>query len=196
MTPVTQTPYLRLRRQHAPKLGERSVGGVTYEVLADPARTQLYFYITANDGGGAWSRETVPLRDIEAALAGVGEAPFPAKALAAAFVGRSSNNGSFLAAALVREGLIARAPDAKYKLVRSADWARWQAEMLAVDGESVMVPPVAPEAAVPAPAAAPVPEPAPTRPVARKDRRGKGRAAPPVEAVVDDDAGGGDAGDS
>jgi hypothetical protein len=152
MTPVTQIPYLRLREARALKL---SLGphGIGYVVLADPARSRLFIIVVANEGGGNWNKEVVAFPDIEEVLASAAQGEsFTAKIFRTVFAGKSSNNSGFLAAALVHEGLIAPAADAKHKLVRSGDWSRWKAELLALDGEAILIPPVLPEAAVATPA--------------------------------------------
>ncbi len=133
----TNTAYVLLKQDHAPKLGPRSTGGITYVVLADEAHQHLYLQITGNDGGGYWSREIVSVADIERCLPEKADEHFPAKRLASAFSGRSSNNGGFLAAVLHHEGLLARADgkDQRAAHVRAGDWSTWTAAMLAMAGE-------------------------------------------------------------
>lgn len=146
MNTVTQTPYVRLRREHARKLGPRSVGGITYELLADPQRERLFIAIVGNDSSGCWSREVVPITDVEEAIASAGREPFPTRRLAAAFVGRSVNNAGFIAAALAHERLIQPAPGVQHHVVVVGDWAAWRTAALAIEGEPILVPPVAPGA--------------------------------------------------
>lgn len=183
---VVPTAYLRLAEDRARTLSGRSA--IRYAVFADPARTQVYLAVVANEGGGNWNREAVRLTDIEAALAGLpaGE-PFGSKALRSAFAGRSSNNAPFLAAAMVHAGLLAPAEGAKHQLVKAGDWSAWAAAMLAREGEEVLFPPTpAGQAPVAEPAPAPpAVKPASDKPVG-KGRRGK--AAPPVIPEEDGDA--------
>lgn len=192
MTTVTQTPYLRLHTDHAPKLAARAMGGVTYEVLSNPEKTQLFIIVVANDGGGNWNREVVSLQEIEKALKGQDKAPFPSRIFRGVFRGRSSNNAGFLAAVLAKEGLLAPAPEVKHKLALAGDWAAWQSGLLSKSGESILIPPVLPEAATKAPAKAPGGKPieaSATPAVTRKDRRGKRGEADALPAAGGDDAG-------
>lgn len=137
MTTTPNTTYRLLKSNHAPKLGPRSTGGITYVVLADEARQHLYLQITGNDGGGYWSREIVAVAEIERCLPEKADEPFPAKHLASAFTGRSSNNGGFLAAVLHHEGLLTLADgkDQRAAHVRAGDWSAWTAAMLAIAGK-------------------------------------------------------------
>ena len=137
MTTTPNSSYRLLKSDHSPKLGPRSTGGISYVVLADEARQHLYLQITGNDGGGYWSREIVALADIERCLPEKVEEPFPAKRLASAFTGRSSNNGGVLAAVLHHEGLLALADgkDQRAAHVRAGDWSAWTTAMLAMAGE-------------------------------------------------------------
>ena len=132
--PSTHPTYVLLKQDHAPKLGPRSMGGISYVVLADESRQHLYLQITGNDGGGYWSREIVALADIERCLPEKADEAFPAKRLASAFTGRSSNNGGFLAAVLHHEGLLALAEskDQRAAHVRAGDWVAWSSAMLAI----------------------------------------------------------------
>ena len=137
MTTTPNPRYHLLKSDHAPKLGPRSMGGISYVVLADETRQHLYVQITGNDGGGYWSREIVALADIERCLPEKADEVFPAKRLASAFTGRSSNNGGFLAAVLHHEGLLALTDgkDQRAAHVRAGDWSAWSSAMLATTGE-------------------------------------------------------------
>lgn len=176
MNTGTQTPYLRLRRAHARKLGARAIGGVTYELLANVERDQLFISIVGNDGAGCWSREVVPVRDVEAAITIGGSDPFPTRRLASAFTGRSVNNAGFLAAALAHEGLIQPASYVRHHLVFVGDWDAWRRDALAVEGEPVLVPPIVSASAL-------ATEPAPAE--------GSESGASGVPAPVSDDGGAG-----
>ncbi|NMG32535.1 hypothetical protein [Aromatoleum evansii] len=161
MNTLTQTPYVRLRREHAMKLGARAIGGVTYELLANDARDRLFITIVGNDGAGCWSREVVPLSDVEEVVALTGRDPFPTRRLAGAFVGRSVNNPGFLAAALAREGLVQPAPSVKHHLIAVGDWAEWRRAVLAIPAMPAEVVEAPPEECRANDAVAPVGEAAP-----------------------------------
>lgn len=67
MTEPTHT-YLQLKVATAAKLGQRAKGGITYAVLADADKQALYLTITANSGGGYFSRDIVPMATVERCL--------------------------------------------------------------------------------------------------------------------------------
>ena len=139
------TPYLSLKLATARKTGQRATGNITYRVLCDEARQQLFVTITSNDGGGYFSREIVPFAGIEKCVARfVDNKPLPARMLRDAFVGKSVNNAGFLAAMLRAEGLLAPVPDAVHQHQVAGDWTDWKETMLCLDGE-VYVPPGKPE---------------------------------------------------
>lgn len=141
--PAKQRRYLCVRERTAAKLGARSGGALTYGVFTDVERTHVFVAVLSNAGGGNYSKEMVETRYIEEAIADiVAITPFSSKALASAFVGRSATNAGFLAAMLVAEGLLAPAPDVKYKLVRCGDLERWKADALACEGTPYMYPPL------------------------------------------------------
>ena len=77
---TTQTPqYLKLKSAEAQKLG-RNGGSITYLILTDTDRQQLYVSIVANDSGGFFSSEIAPFEKIEACLPADRTQPFAAKA--------------------------------------------------------------------------------------------------------------------
>jgi len=138
----TPKPYRLLKTDIAAKLSARSEGAITYQLLSDMGDVpDLFIAVTANEGGGLWSREAVSLTKIEEVLSEHDDEPFPTKALRRAVVGRSSNNPPFLCAVLKDLGLIAPAPDKAHQHVRTGDWAAFREEMLALPGEAVMYPP-------------------------------------------------------
>ena len=62
-------PYRLLKTDLAAKLSARSSGGITYQLLVDTTDTpQLHIAVTANEGGGLWSKEAVRLDSIEAVI--------------------------------------------------------------------------------------------------------------------------------
>lgn len=132
---TTQTPqYLKLKSAEAQKLG-RNGGSITYLILTDTDRQQLYVSIVANDSGGFFSSEIAPFEKIEACLPADRTQPFAAKALIPAFVSRSSNQPSFAAALIRAEGLSAAVEGKPHLHQIAGDWAAWKAAMLALPGE-------------------------------------------------------------
>ena len=138
---MTPKPYRLLKSDIAAKLSARSTGGITYVLLADVGdEPELHIAVTANEGGGLWSKEAVSLTTLEAVIDAHAAAPFPTKALRGAMVGRSSNNPPFCLAVLKDLGLVAPAPDKAHQHVKAGDWAAFRAEWLAKPGETVIYP--------------------------------------------------------
>ena len=138
---MTPKPYRLLKSDIAAKLSARSTGGITYLLLADVGDDpELHIVVTANEGGGLWSKEAVCLNTIEAVINAYAGATFPTKALRGAMVGRSSNNPPFCLAVLKDLGLVAPAPDKAHQHLKAGDWAAFRAEWLAKPGETVIYP--------------------------------------------------------
>jgi hypothetical protein len=138
--------YLSLKLATARKTSQRATGEITYRVLCDEQREQLFITIVSNDGGGYFSKEVVPFDGIERCLSPyVDGKPLPAKALRDAFVGKSVNNAGFLAAILRAEGLLSGVPDAVHQHQLSGNWSDWKEAMLCANGEPY-VPPTKPDA--------------------------------------------------
>jgi hypothetical protein len=143
---LTPKPYRLLKSDIAAKLSARSTGGITYMLLADVGdEPELHIAVTANEGGGLWSKEAVALNTIETVLDAYAGTPFPTKALRGAMVGRSSNNPPFCLAVLKDLGLVAPAPDKAHQHVKASDWAAFRAEWLAKPGERVTYPEPTPD---------------------------------------------------
>lgn len=138
---LTPKPYRLLKTDIAAKLSARSSGGITYVLLADTTDvSELHIAVTANEGGGLWSKETVRLDTIEEVVDAYAGQPFPTKALRGAMVGRSSNNPPFCLAVLKDLGLVTPAPDKAHQHVKAGDWQAFRTEWLAQPGEPVIYP--------------------------------------------------------
>lgn len=132
---TTETPqYLKLKSADAQKLG-RNGGSISYLILTDANRQQLYVSIIANDSGGYFSTEIARFDGIEACMPADHTQPFPAKALIPAFVSRSANQPSFCAALLRAEGLTAAAEGKPHQHQVVGDWGDWKRAMLALPGD-------------------------------------------------------------
>ena len=129
--------YLSLKLSQAPKAGLHAKGQVSYRVLSDVDRQQLFLTLVGNEGGGWFSTEIVPLVRVEAALAESPDdgKPLPSSALRRAFVSRSVNNAGFLAAVLRAEGLFEPSIEAPSRHVRGEDWDTWKQAMLSEPGD-------------------------------------------------------------
>lgn len=138
-TPGIAPAAILLKTSTAMKLGKQAVGVISYQILTDSARTEPMIRITSNDGGGYVSKEVVPFRNVEACIAQQEkDQAFPSKLFQAAFTGRSSNNGGFLAAILRTEALLALAPDAEGRHIIAGDWAEWKAALLAEPSQPIV----------------------------------------------------------
>ena len=128
-----------LKDATAKKLGKRSEGTISYQLLADADRQRLFIALTSNQSGGYFSRERVPFQKVRECLSSFPNKAFPSKALKDAFFGRSSNNPGFLAAVLSAEGLIAA--DATTEGLHKAigDWPAFEEAMLALPGTLLQV---------------------------------------------------------
>jgi hypothetical protein len=130
----TTPSFWLLKTATARKLGKRAEGCISYQVLADIDRLNLFIALTGNENGGYFSRERVPFQRIEETLASLPKKSFPSKTLRDVFVGRSSNNPGFLAAILSAEGLIAADATAETLHKAIGDWTAWKEGMLAQSG--------------------------------------------------------------
>jgi hypothetical protein len=120
-------PITPIEQHTIPKLSPRAIGAMTYQIGVGESGT-VYLAVTANEGGGYFSREWIPLprllEQVGAYLA-AGE-PFPTPALRTAYVNRSINNAGFLAAMLRHIGLL-RPGEPPHWHVVGEDWTLWQA---------------------------------------------------------------------
>lgn len=135
------SPFWLLDAGQAKKLGQQSAGLLSYHVLADHDRREILIAVTANDGGGFFSRERVNFRAIESCLdkykSGL---PFVSKALKAAYFSKSANNAGFMAAVLRSLGLLGQAPEAATQHVVVGDWPAWHQKMLTQTGTPIELP--------------------------------------------------------
>ena len=138
---VSLAKFWLLAEGTAKKLGLRSTGSLSYQVLADHDRKNLFIALTKNDGGGYYSKERVNLLSVEACLqAHKTGTPFRAKALKDAYVSKSSNNAGFMTATLRALGLTTAAPDADSKHILAGDWDAWRKQMIAEAGTLIELP--------------------------------------------------------
>lgn len=138
---IALAKFWLLEEGTAKKLGQRSTGSLSYQVLADHDRKNLFIALTKNDGGGYYSKERVNIFSIEACLAArkAGE-PFPSKALKDAYKSKSSNNAGFMTATLRALGLTAAAPEAESKHIVAGDWDAWRKKTIAEAGTLIELP--------------------------------------------------------
>lgn len=94
----------------------------------------IHFRIWKNSGGGKFNTAWISLQSVEAALADIpADRTFNASALAPIALGMSVNTFSFIAAALLAEGLIARSETAArcYRRNSAEDWWREMQALIA-----------------------------------------------------------------
>jgi len=138
---TTDTQFLRVKTDTAPKTSLNAKGGVTYVLLKDEASKEVFFCLLNNSGSGYFSREAVPFEAVRRCLTGVNtERPIPAKVFRSAFVGRSVNNAGFLMHVLRHEQLLQPSPDAAHLHVQGNDWEAWKAAVLSLPGEPFELP--------------------------------------------------------
>lgn len=136
MTTPEPIAYLLLKTDTAPKLGQHAAGGITYRILADTGRQELFLTITGNIGGtGYYSREIAPFAAVERCRPDDDTLSFPAKTFARSFVSRSSNNPGFLTAILRHEGLLGPVPEKVHQHLLTGNWPAWVEAQLALPGE-------------------------------------------------------------
>lgn len=134
---MTSTPTYHLVRQAvAAKLGANSTGSIHYAVLIDADHTEPSIALIANDGGGYFSREALPISALRRCSEQAShDKPLNASSFKAAFIGRSTNNGYFIVAALCAEGLLTRAerdgPGRGQPLADAGLWDDWSKQVLA-----------------------------------------------------------------
>jgi len=147
---TSQTLY-HLRSGSAPKLGQRSEGQVHFDLLTDQKNSELYIRLSANDGGGYFSREEIPFARVRAVVAEFsGSQAFPSKVFAGAFIGRSQNNPGFLACICRAQGLITSVPGNAHLHQLAGDWSQWEKACLALPGVPLHVETPVEPVAVPA----------------------------------------------
>lgn len=133
-------PFRLIREEKATKLGARSTGRITFQVLTDEGRQALFIRISANEGGGFISDEAVNLHAILRCVNERGDAALKVANFVTAFRGRSSNNPGALCAALVHERLLKRDATRPH-LLDDGDisWQAWATRQLAVQGDLPVV---------------------------------------------------------
>ncbi|SEQ49882.1 hypothetical protein SAMN04488038_10787 [Solimonas aquatica] len=138
---MSNHPTLRLKTGIASKIGPRGTGGIHYQLSTDADRKRLYVTVTANDGGGCFSREDVEFASVVKLLKGIDtEEPFGSPVFRPVFTGRSTNNAGFLAAILRTEGVLQAEPERVHLHRLAADPAAWMKQMLELPGEPLPPP--------------------------------------------------------
>jgi hypothetical protein len=104
-TPKEISTIKPLRSSTCPTLSGKAT--LTYGLGQDPSKG-IHFKVTANDGGGFFSSEWVPWKDVEVAIHA--DEPVTSICLRSLFKGKSVNTSGFLLAVLVAEGILEALP--------------------------------------------------------------------------------------
>ena len=107
-SPESEPKIKPLRKSTCPTLSCKAT--LTYELGQDSSKA-LSFRVTENEGGGFFSSEWLPWKDIEVAI--YADEPVTSICLRSLFKGKSVNTSGFLMAVLVAEGLLEALPDKK-----------------------------------------------------------------------------------
>jgi hypothetical protein len=109
VTNTKEAPSIKpLRKSTCPTLSGKAT--LTYELGKDTSKA-LHYRVTENDGGGFFSTEWLPWKDIEVAI--YADEPVTSICLRSLFKGKSVNTSGFLMAVLVAEGLLEALPEKK-----------------------------------------------------------------------------------
>lgn len=136
-------PFRVVRREHAQNYSGRPIG---FEVGHDPDSDTVALRLVWNEGSGTFSKEWVALAAIRKSIpkaAAKGETFHPGKAVQQSYVGKSKNNGPFLAHVIRHEGLVEQSEDKPSHVVLAGDWEAWEKAQKALP----TMPPPEPEAA-------------------------------------------------
>ncbi|EOX4955887.1 hypothetical protein ACFKIX_000445 [Vibrio alginolyticus] len=116
------------------KLSPKSNSHVYFEVAARKSDNQLHIRLTGNDDGGLHSKEFISLQTLFDILEQQKEKSFKSSVFASAFKGGSSNNKSFMAAAIRSDaiGLITPAPNSLFSHVLAPNYDERRDQLLAL----------------------------------------------------------------
>ena len=132
---------LVVKEGHASKLSFGAEGKISYQLALSIDKKQIFIALVDSGSQGYFSREWINTEAILEILKGLGQRAeaFPSKVLLPVFVGRSSNNAPFLAAALLAEKLLGRDGKHETKLRVTGDGATWRKAVLTLKGKPIRV---------------------------------------------------------
>lgn len=134
MNPSTHAHLDVVKVEQCPKLSASAEGQITYHVYRNPQDNTLSIALTGNESGGYFSQEAVPMAKIDQCLQELlaSGKPFPAVRLKHVFIGKSTNNPSFLAAVLRHEQLLMACPESPKLLLPAPGLLEWCKRMEAM----------------------------------------------------------------
>lgn len=131
-SPSSPTQYCRLRQGKAAKLSPHAKGEVSFDVLTNADRSDVFISIIGSASSAYFSRQPVSISQVESIVNSMSTGkPLSARAFRDLYVNKSVNNVGFLACALVGEDLLGRVPDKAHGLVNRENWESWKASCLA-----------------------------------------------------------------
>lgn len=132
---------LAVKEGQASKLSSGAEGKITYQLALSADKKQVFIALIDSGSQGYFSREWINADTILEILENLGQRAdaFPSKVLLPVFVGRSSNNAPFLAAALLAEKLLCRDGKHESKLRVIGDATSWKKGVLALKGKPIRV---------------------------------------------------------
>ncbi|MGH8389278.1 MAG: hypothetical protein ACRESJ_27990 [Pseudomonas sp.] len=132
---------LAVKEGQASKLSSGAEGKITYQLALSADKKQVFIALIDSGSQGYFSREWINADTILEILEGLGQRAeaFPSKVLLPVFVGRSSNNAPFLAAALLAEKLLGRDGKLESKLRVIGDASSWKKAVLALKGKPMRI---------------------------------------------------------
>lgn len=132
---------IAVKEAQASKLSSGAEGKITYQLALSTDKKQVFIALIDSGSQGYFSREWINTDAILEILESLGQRAeaFPSKVLLPVFVGRSSNNAPFLAAALLAEKLLGRDGQLESKLRVIGDATNWKKGVLALKGKPIHV---------------------------------------------------------
>ena len=132
------SPSIRLKIEQATKVGKYSTGVISYEILSDESRENIWIRLTSNDSTGWFSRELIHTDQIFDCIKNLKQTDvILSKSFTLAFKSKSANNAGFLAAALRSEGLLKPATDQISRHVLGYDFSTWAQELSTLVGAPI-----------------------------------------------------------
>jgi hypothetical protein len=113
MNPLETNHLQLILTAQCPKLSPTAEGLLSYNIWQKIDNDVLYLALAANEGGGYFSHELIPVLHIMDCLTALqaSNLAFPAIRLRTAFEGKSANNASFLAAVLRHQQVLLPSPE-------------------------------------------------------------------------------------
>lgn len=132
MNPLETSHLQLISTAQCPKLSPTAEGLLSYNIWQEKDSKVLYLALAANDGGGYFSHELIPVTHIMACLATLqaSKQSFPAVRLRTAFEGKSANNASFLAAVLRHQQVLLPSVENTKQHTVAIDIANWPERLL------------------------------------------------------------------